>query len=393
MNLILNTRNNSNEEPNNNQPQNNQQNINQSRTNQPRNNQQNRPSNNQRINEKQYERINKKELGSNKTNIIAKKAQDIKRKLGSNKSKKIKPNKHNKINYTNSSRNTYSQKADIESVMKFFAISCIIIGTIIAGKSVYALTFGRTKPQDTPQVKTEKMGKEVTITISTQYPIKEFKYRWNDGEETEIKGNQTVDISKTIDIPNGNNILNIIVIDYYGNKTEYQKNYLYESTDVIKPTIKFEKVGTKLRIIANDDTALLYMTYQWNDEEPTRIDATESEKELTREIEVEKGRGKLTVVAVDKEENKETVTRTIVGANKPTFTIDAEQNNLVVKAKDDEGIESISIFVDGEEKKFEGNKEKEVTAKVEIQQGTHMIKVVVTSINAQEATRELRATI
>lgn len=289
--------------------------------------------------------------------------------------------------------NTYTKKVDIQKVIKFFAISCIVIGTIIGGKSVYALTFGRTKPQDTPQVSTEKMGKEVTISISTQYPIKEFSYRWNDGQETEIKGNETVDISKTIEIPNGNNILNITVIDHYGNKTEYQKTYLYESSDVIKPTIKFEKIGTKLRIIANDETALLYMTYQWNDEEPTRIDATEAETELSEEIEVEKGRGKLTVVAVDKEENKETVTRTIVGANKPTFTIDAEQNNLVVKAKDDDGIKNISIFVDGEENKFDQNSLKEATAKVEIQQGVHLIKVVVTNINDQEATRELRATI
>lgn len=289
--------------------------------------------------------------------------------------------------------NTYSKKADIVKVIRVFAIACIIIGTIITSKSVYALTFGRTKPKDTVQVTTDKMGKEVTISISTQYPVKEFKYRWNDGEETEIKGNETVEVKKTIDIPNGNNILNITVIDYYGNKTEYQKTYLYESSDVIKPTIRFEKLGTKLRIIANDETALLYMTYQWNDEEPIRKDATESETELIEEIEVEKGRGKLTVIAVDKEENKETITRTIVGANKPTFTIDAEQNNLVVKAKDDDGIKNISIFVDGEENKFSQNNLKEATAKVEIHQGTHQIKVVVTNINDQEATRELRATI
>ena len=289
--------------------------------------------------------------------------------------------------------NTYSQKTDIVKVIKIFAIACMIIGIVITSKSVYALTFGRTKPKDIVQVSTEKMGKEVTISISTQYPIKEFKYRWNDGEETEIKGNKTVDVTKTIDIPNGNNVLNIIVIDYYGNRTEYQKTYLYESLDVIKPTIRFEKIGTKLRIIANDETALLYMTYQWNDEEPIRKDATDGETELTEEIEVEKGRGKLTVVAVDKEENKETVTRTIVGANKPTFTIDAEQNNLVVKAKDDDGIKNISIFVDGEENRFDQNNLKEATAKVEIHQGTHQIKVVVTNINDQEATRELRATI
>lgn len=310
----------------------------------------------------------------------------------SKQSRIIEEKKSNRDNYKFIG-NTYSQKADIVKVIRVFAIACIVIGIIITSKSVYALTFGRTKPQDNVQVRTEKMGKEVTISIATQYPIKEFKYRWNEGEETEIKGNETVDVTRTIDIPNGNNVLNITVIDYYGNRTEYQKTYLYESSDVIKPTIRFEKLGTKLRIIANDETALLYMTYQWNEEEPIRKDALEGETELIEEIEVEKGRGKLTVVAVDKEENKETITRTIVGANKPTFTIDAEQNNLVVKAKDDDGIKSISIYVDGEENKFDQNNLKEATAKVEIHQGTHLVKVVVININEQEATRELRATI
>lgn len=295
-------------------------------------------------------------------------------------------------NHYNSARNVGTSKADISKIIKIFSILCIVIGVFIAGKSAYALTFGRPKLKDTPEVSTDKMGKEVTIFISTQYPIREFEYRWNEGERTVVKGDETVNISKVIEVPNGNNNLKISVVDYYGNKTEYQKRYLYESTDIIKPTIKLERVGTKLRAIAQDETEMLYMTYQWNDDEPTRIDATNGEKELSAEIEVAKGRGKLTIVAVDKEENKETVTRTIVGTNKPTFTVDAEENKLVVKAKDDEGIESIIISVDEEEKRFDGENKREVTAKLEIQPGEHVINIVVTNVNGQEATRGLKAT-
>lgn len=315
---------------------------------------------------------------------------DNNRKSNNNKANR-KKNKST-INRYNSARTASTGKTDLTKVIKFFAIACIAVGVFIAGKSVYALTIGRPRLKDTPEVSTDKMGKEVTISIYTEYPIREFEYRWNEGEITVIKGDETVDISKTIEVPNGNNILKITVIDYYGNKTEYQKQYIYESTDIIKPTIKLERVGTKLRAIAQDETEMLYMTYQWNDDEPTRIDATDGEKELSADIEVSKGRGKLTVVAVDKEENKETITRTIVGTNKPTFTVDAEQDKLVVKAKDDEGIESIVIKVDDVEEKFDGENKKEVTAKLVIEPGEHVINIIVTNVNGQEATRGLKAT-
>ena len=199
------------------------------------------------------------------------------------------------------------QKSDIRKVIMIFSVILIVMGCALIGKSVYAFSVSKNKLKDTPEVSTDKMGKEVTITINTQYPIKEFSYKWNSGEETKIEGNQTVSISKTIDIPNGNNVLKIAVIDCYGNKTEYMKQYIYESTDTEKPTIEIAKVGNKLKITATDETKIAYMTYSWNDEEPERVDAKEDQdKEIVAEIDVPKGESKLYVTAVDGEDNKQT---------------------------------------------------------------------------------------
>lgn len=302
----------------------------------------------------------------------------------------IKPKKHRK-NYTfQYSKNKGFGKPDIANITKIFSITIIVLGVILIARSVFALTNNPNKLKDTPEVTTEKMGKEVTISVSTQKPIKEYSYKWNEGSSTNIQGNGTVNMSTTIDIPNGNNILKIEVTDYYGNKTQYQKQYIYESSDIQKPVIEIGQIGNKLKITAKDETELLYMTYQWNDEEVQRFDAQNGQKEISQEIDVAKGQSKLTVIAVDKEENKATRTENIIGATKPTFDIQTQDKNIIIKATDEEGIDKISITLDGitTDSGDQPINQKEITASLPAERGQHSLIVKVTNINGLETTKE-----
>ena len=284
-----------------------------------------------------------------------------------------------------------NEKADIQSIVRIFSVIIIMLGIVLIGKSVYALSINKAKMKDNPQVETEKMGKEVTIYIKTERPIKEFLYNWNSGEETKLEGDGTVSMSQTIEIPNGNNILNITVIDYYGNKTYYKKQYIYQSTDVEKPKIKLEAIGKQFKIIAEDETKISYMTYAWNDETATRIDADADQKTIEQTIEVRAGENQLTVIAVDGEDNKATVSKKIIGDTKPTVTVTPQGTNAVlVNAKDDSGISYISVTVDGQtsDSGEEPINQKDVTATVPITQGDHTIKVVVRNVNGLEDVKE-----
>lgn len=305
--------------------------------------------------------------------------------------------KDKKINYNvyNMNDDNY-KKSDIRKVIMIFSIILIIMGIALIGKSVYALTSTSSKLKDTPEVSTDKMGKEVTITINTEHPIKEFSYKWNSGEETKIEGNQTVSISKTIDIPNGNNVLKISVIDFYGNKTEYMKQYIYESSDTEKPTIEIAKVGNKLKITATDETKIAYMTYSWNDEEAERIDAkNDSDKEIVTEIDVRKGENRLYVTAVDGEENKQTRSEKIIAASKPTFTISTDQSNIIINAKDEIGLKKIVVYVDNNEYDSGDNpiNQTEIQAKIPVNSGNHNITIIVTNTSDIEAKKELSVSI
>ncbi len=291
--------------------------------------------------------------------------------------------------------NVTSNKADLAKVVRIFCICLIIFGIVLIGQSTYALISNREKLEDNVQVSQVQAGKEATITIQSGYPIKKFVYKWNDGEPVELEGDGTVSFETVIQIPNGNNMLNMTVTDYYGSESYYYKQYVYDSLDVSKPTIEVAISGTKLNIKATDDMQMSYITYAWNEEEPKRVDVEDNLKEINTSVEVAQGQNKLTITAVDKEGNKETRTENVIGDNKPTFTLAKDEEYLILTAKDDQGISRIKMTVDGVESDSGENplNMKEVTARLPITKGTHTIEIEVTNINGLKATDKITAEI
>ena len=181
-------------------------------------------------------------------------------------------NNYNKKKRNNSYKE-YNDKANINSILKFFAILIILFGLTLIGSSTYGIINSTPKQKDNINVTTENIGIEATIKVSAGKPIKSLKYKWGQGEEKIIQGNGTIQLETTVEIPDGNNILNIVVIDYYGNETQYQKQYINERNDKTKPTIDIPTVkGNMLNIVAKDDNEIAYITYKWNSEQETRID-------------------------------------------------------------------------------------------------------------------------
>ena len=264
--------------------------------------------------------------------------------------------------------NSTSTKADLAKVVRIFCIIIIIFGLVLIGQSTYAMISNREKDKDTISVSEDRMGKETKITVETNYPIKSFTYKWNDGEPVVVEGNGTIKFETIIQIPNGNNILNMTVKDYYGYEHKlHNKQYIYESTDV----------------------EMSYITYQWNEEEEVRIDVDKNDKQkISTDVEVPEGQNKLTIVAADKEGNRATRTENIVGDTKPTFTASLDGNKLIIVASDDESISKISVTVDGvvTDSGDQPINQKEITASMTLTSGGHTIEVSVTNINGLTAT-------
>lgn len=298
-------------------------------------------------------------------------------------------------NETINRANATSNKADISKIIKIFCISIILFGLILVGESTYAIIQNSgEKGVDNVEVTADRMGKETKITVtSEQYPIKEFSYKWNDGEPVIIEGNGTLSLETVIQIPNGNNILRMTVTDNFGNKKNFHKQYLYDSSDINKPTIEIAITGTKLNIKASDDIEMDYITYSWNDDEATRVEKEDDPREINTNIEVPSGQNKLSIIAIDKEGNRETRTENIIGDTKPTFTLSRDGLKIILNAKDDEGISKVSMTIDGETRDSGETpiNQKEISVAWEVTSGTHTISVNVVNVNGLSATGEVTA--
>ena len=307
--------------------------------------------------------------------------------------KQKKPQKEKKINYGRP-----SDKANIKSIVRVFCILIILFGLVLVGDATYGIISSKPTLKDTIKVTANPIGSQVTIRATGNMPLQSLTYRWGQGEETTVQGNGTVELETTVQIPTGNNILNMIVVDYYGNKNEYQKQYINQQNDASKPTIEISVSGNMLNIIATDDTEMSYITYSWNNQTPTRVDIEhdeENKKELRTNIEVLKGENTLSIVAVDSDGNSTSRTEKIKGANKPTFTVSSDGNNLIINAKDEEGISKIEITVDGVTTDTGDNpiNKTEVDATIAITPGEHTVTVVVTNINGLKEEQSFTATL
>ena len=295
--------------------------------------------------------------------------------------KQKKPKKEKQINYGRP-----SDKANIVSIVRIFCVLIILFGLVLVGDATYGIMNSRPKLRDNVNVTANAIGSNVTINAVGSMPIQSLTYRWNQGEETVVQGNGTVELEAVVQIPTGNNILNMSVIDYYGNKSEFQKQYINEQDDSSKPTIEISVSGNMLNITATDETEMSYLTYSWNNGTPTRVDmdTTLTDKTVLRtSVEVQKGENTLSIVAVDIDGNTNTRTEKIKGANKPTFTVTADGTNLVIKAQDEDGISKVEITVDGitSDTGDEPLNLKELTATQAITPGEHTVTITVTNIN------------
>ena len=297
----------------------------------------------------------------------------------SNGPKQKKPKKEKQINYGRP-----SNKANIVSISRVFCVLIILFGLVLIGDATYGIVSSKPTLKDTINVTANAIGSDVTIKAVGSMPIQRLTYKWGQGEEIVIQGNGTVELEAVTQIPRGNNILNMTVIDYYGNKAEFQKQYINEQDDSSKPSIEISVSGNMLNIIATDETEMSYLTYSWNNEIPTRvnIDSNATDKrELRTSIEVQRGENTLDIVAVDVDGNTATRTENIKGANKPTFEVSADGTNLIINAKDDEGINKIEITVDGAVSETEPDNLKELQATLPITPGDHTVTIKVTNVN------------
>lgn len=286
----------------------------------------------------------------------------------------------NQILMTNDEKG--SSANGVKPIIKFFAIVIIVVSLIFVGEGAYNLynSMGNNNSYPKPVLNVEKNGSAISLKITGEIGINKIEYSWNDGNTTILKCDGKKSINPEIEMPQGDNKLNIVVIDVEGNRTKFGEiavSFTSED-DTVKPKISIVNSVGKITITATDETELDYLTYQWEGEEEVKIEATsDNNKSITQEVSVQKGTKKLTIVAVDKTGNKETMSKKIVGSNGPEIKVSASEGNFIIKVTDEYVITKIEYTIN--EEVFTINDlpsdAKEYEFKVQLKDGVNYLKV------------------
>lgn len=251
---------------------------------------------------------------------------------------------------------TSSGPIEIKSILKFFSISVLIFGIFMIGSGSYSMYQESkvAKATTKPTIYVEEISKsEIKLQITHDKALSKVTYAWNDEEPIEIDAKGKKKVEQTIQIPTGENTLNVYAIDVNGQEITYPRPFTLQG-DI---NINLEVDGNNIKITADGKEELSYMTYRWDEEEEQRIDINSYETEQT--VEIPKGLHTLTVIVVDVNNKTETKEQEIKGVTKPKLEITTDgADNFIIKASDEEGIKKIEFIINETEERNVLNLEK-----------------------------------
>ena len=282
-----------------------------------------------------------------------------------------------------------SGNIEINKIVIFFAIILIIFSISCIGMGTYAIVqnndiIGYKKPE----VDMQKQDDKLAIIANSTRVIDRIVYTWNDDSNEEvIDGNGQTNIEKVIDLPVGNNTIKLTIYDINGKKTIYEKNYEVESK---APQLSIEPSNGKLKVIAKDNEKMSYITYRWDEEEETKVDATEaSAAQIEQEIEIPRGQHTLTVIAVNSRNLSTEKNQEVKGVTKPIISVVQDADNFkyaILSISDEEAIKNVLIDLNGKKYQIDLSeyKEKSIQYKLELQQGENIIKITSTNFDGAQ---------
>ena len=268
------------------------------------------------------------------------------------------------------------------------AIVIIIFGIILIGEGTYSMYKGivANSGNNIPTVYMNRVNDTVVIKAENNIEIAKLIYSWNKGEETVLLPNNKA-VEEVVLLPNENSILNVTIVDIKGKETKFMQQWNIEGIDIKKPEMEIatDDSSRKITIIARDETQIDYLIYKWNNEAETRVNGTERNKlEIQKTIDMKLGENKLTVTAVDKNGNTNTLEKTIIISSKPTIAVKQSNSKIHIVINDEVSIKTVSININGQVYAGEYEAKKQLKLNVPLKQGNNTVSITVTNESGLE---------
>lgn len=254
-----------------------------------------------------------------------------------------------------------SNRGGSDTLVRAFAIMLIIFAILLIAIGLAGKYNNSTAEQEQEQAESaEKAEIELIpnednsvlkIKVKHVRPIEKIIYSWDNSKEKEFKGAGESTFETEIPLPTGDKAITVKVIDTLGKETVVEKKFkTANGVDITYPQIDYKVEGSKLIIIATDDTALEKVMYNWNNDPAVEVFAeSDNQTEMIVETEIGRGNNDISITAVDKAENPVMVIKTFKGLTVPEvqYIVSPDNKVLTVQVTHEVGITSIHVDVNG----------------------------------------------
>ncbi|MBQ7411010.1 MAG: hypothetical protein IJW20_06490 [Clostridia bacterium] len=311
----------------------------------------------------------------------------------------------NQILDYNPNKNSGGKPSGSDTIVRVFAVLIACFAICLVAGGIYGVHKNKTTVAEAPAAPTEavisvEQGETTAkILVSHDKAIEKLIYSWDSGKENNVKGTGEASMEAEVPLLAGTHTLTVKVTDIDGVEATYQEEITSETgEDKIYPVIDMGVTDQKkLKITATDETSIDFVTYRWNDDEEVKVEVSDNDdKVIEFEIDILKGKNDLLIVAVDKNNNSTTETKTFTGVTKPdiTITIGADKKTGDVKVFHENGIKAITLKINDMDYNVEISEESptEVSFPLpELAIGTNKILVTATSVDdtVTEVTEEV----
>lgn len=206
------------------------------------------------------------------------------------------------------------------------------------------------------------------------------------GKKTKVKSSGPIEISSIVRFFS----IAILVFGIFmigtGSYSMYKETN--KQASIAKPEIRLEQTaGTELSLKVEHDKELVTVTYQWNEEEPTKVQ-TNGKKEVETRIEMPTGVNTLKVQATDIKGEEVEFTKEYTIESDIEINLEPEGANLKVTATGNNKLQYMTYRWDEEDETKIDIDNYEIEETIEIPKGLHTLTVIVVDENNKTETKE-----
>lgn len=290
------------------------------------------------------------------------------------------------VNNNKNHNNSKHKKDIVLFLVILFIVFCLSMGAYILFQNVIngniKLPIFIEEPKETTTITLTLVDRNLlTINAQSEVGISKLTYDINSNQAQVIQFSGETYIEETIEMPIGENVVYVSIVDINGEETTKEETVIVEAP---KPVIDLSVVGNDIKITITSEIELSEIRYKWNADEEKKENMITYEEKMSfeKQLEIPIGQNTLTIIATDIDGGITEKTQVIKGVTKATTSTRVQGEYLHFTVVGKENIEKVEFEFNGKKYLMNTNtfgETKVVHYKVQLVEGMNYLTITSTT--------------